>query len=129
MVIYLRQEGRGIGLGNKVRAYALQAEGLDTFEANRRLGFPDDARRYDIAAAMLRALGVKSIDLMTNSPAKLDGLARHGVQVRRVPSPATLQPHNRGYLQSKKDHTGHLIEALDGPAPAVAEEDGSVKAG
>jgi GTP cyclohydrolase II len=117
VLLYLRQEGRGIGLGNKIRAYALQAEGLDTYEANRRLGFPDDLRRYDVAAEMLRQLGVRSVDLVTNNPDKLAALDRAGIRVRRrvaLPSPAN--PHNIGYLEAKRGRTGHLIE-LDGEAP------------
>ncbi|HET7787903.1 MAG TPA: GTP cyclohydrolase II [Myxococcales bacterium] len=110
-VIYLRQEGRGIGLGNKIRAYALQARGADTYEANRALGFQDDLRRYDIAAEMLKQLGVQSIDLITNNPLKIAGLAAEGVQVRRrIASVAQTNPHNIGYLRTKRERTGHLIE-------------------
>ena len=111
ILLYLRQEGRGIGLGNKIRAYALQAQGHDTYEANRLLGFPDDLRRYDMAAEMLRLLGVRAVDLITNSPQKLAGLAAEGIVVRRriqLPSPAN--PHNVGYLRVKRERTGHLIE-------------------
>jgi GTP cyclohydrolase II len=110
-VIYLRQEGRGIGLGNKIRAYALQARGADTFEANRALGFGDDLRRYDIAACMLRQLGVGSIELITNSPQKMSALQAEGISVRgRIPSLAPTNPHNIGYLRSKRERKGHLIE-------------------
>ncbi len=110
-VIYLRQEGRGIGLGNKIRAYALQARGADTYEANRQLGFPDDLRRYDIAACMLKQLGVRSIDLITNNPLKIAGLENMGIQVRhRIASTAQVNPHNLGYLMTKRERTGHLIE-------------------
>jgi GTP cyclohydrolase II/3,4-dihydroxy 2-butanone 4-phosphate synthase/GTP cyclohydrolase II len=115
-VIYLRQEGRGIGLGNKIRAYALQAHGIDTYEANRQLGFGEDLRRYDIAACMLEQLGVLSIDLITNNPLKLKGLEEQGIRVRRrIPSVATSNPHNIGYLRTKRERSGHLIElgALD----------------
>ena len=111
VLLYLRQEGRGIGLGNKIRAYALQAEGHDTYEANRLLGFPDDLRRYDVAAEMLRVLGVRSVDLVTNNPQKIAQLEAAGIPVRRriaLPSPAN--PHNVGYLQAKRERTGHLIE-------------------
>jgi GTP cyclohydrolase II/3,4-dihydroxy 2-butanone 4-phosphate synthase/GTP cyclohydrolase II len=112
-VLYLRQEGRGIGLGNKIRAYALQAGGADTYEANRALGFEDDLRRYDVAACMLKQLGVRSIDLITNNPLKLAGLAGEGIEVRRrIPSLATANPHNLGYLRTKRERTGHLIELL-----------------
>src|SRR6266540_1033848 len=115
VLVYLRQEGRGIGLGNKIRAYALQAQGgLDTYEANRRLGFPDDLRRYDIAAEMLRLLGVRSVALVTNNPLKLEGLQRAGMPVRRrVALPSPSNPHNIGYLQTKRARTGHLIEIDD----------------
>src|SRR5438128_6449194 len=110
-VIYLRQEGRGIGLGNKIRAYALQARGADTYEANRALGFADDLRRYDIAASILKQLGVASVDLITNNPLKISGLEKEGVRVRkRIASVAPLNPHNAGYLRTKRDRTGHLIE-------------------
>jgi GTP cyclohydrolase II len=110
-VVYLRQEGRGIGLGNKIRAYALQARGADTYEANRALGFSDDLRRYDVAAAILKQLGVKSVDLITNNPLKLAGLAAEGIPVRRrIPSAAKTNPHNAGYLRTKRERTGHLIE-------------------
>ena len=112
-VLYLRQEGRGIGLGNKIRAYALQAGGADTYEANRALGFEDDLRRYDVAACILKQLGVRSIDLITNNPLKLAGLAAEGIDVRRrIPSLATANPHNLGYLRTKRERTGHLIELL-----------------
>ena len=110
-VIYLRQEGRGIGLGNKIRAYALQARGADTYEANRALGFGDDLRRYDIAAQMLKHLEVRSVDLITNNPLKIAGLQSEGVEVRRrIPSLAQSNPHNIGYLRTKRERTGHLIE-------------------
>jgi GTP cyclohydrolase II/3,4-dihydroxy 2-butanone 4-phosphate synthase/GTP cyclohydrolase II len=110
-VIYLRQEGRGIGLGNKIRAYALQAAGADTYEANRQLGFGDDLRRYDVAACMLKQLGVRSIDLITNNPLKIASLEHGGITVRRrIPSSAKSNPHNIGYLRTKRERTGHLIE-------------------
>ncbi len=111
VLLYLRQEGRGIGLGNKIRAYALQAQGHDTYEANRLLGFPDDLRRYDVAADMLRLLGVRSVELVTNNPQKIAALEEAGVPVRRrirLPSPSN--PHNLAYLRVKRERTGHLIE-------------------
>ena len=111
VLLYLRQEGRGIGLGNKIRAYALQAQGHDTYEANRLLGFPDDLRRYDVAADMLRLLGVRSIELVTNNPLKLAGLQEAGVKVRgRIQLPSPSNPHNVEYLRTKRERTGHLIE-------------------
>jgi GTP cyclohydrolase II len=121
VLLYLRQEGRGIGLGNKIRAYALQAQGHDTYEANRLLGFPDDLRRYDAAADMLRLLGVRSVELVTNNPLKVAGLEEAGVKVRRrvqLPSPAN--PHNVEYLRVKRERTGHLIEVDDDHEPAAA---------
>jgi GTP cyclohydrolase II len=111
VVLYLRQEGRGIGLGNKIKAYALQAQGMDTYEANRKLGFPDDLRSYDIAAEMLRLLRVRSVDLITNNPLKIAGLVAEGIQVRgRIPSRTEHNPHNVDYLRTKRERTGHLIE-------------------
>jgi GTP cyclohydrolase II len=118
-VLYLRQEGRGIGLGNKIRAYALQAQGYDTYQANQALGFPDDLRRYDVAADMLRLLGVKSVDLITNNPLKVAGLAEAGVAVRRrIPLPSPANPHNVNYLRVKRERTGHLIQTDDDVAQA-----------
>ena len=113
-VLYLRQEGRGIGLGNKIRAYALQARGADTYQANRELGFGDDLRSYDIAACMLKQLGVASVDLITNNPQKIAALETEGVKVRaRIPSVAAANPHNIGYLRTKRERSGHLIELGD----------------
>jgi len=110
-VIYLRQEGRGIGLGNKIRAYELQSRGADTYEANRQLGFQDDLRRYDVAADILKHFGPSSIDLITNNPLKIEGLESEGIAVRRrIPSVASFNPHNIGYLRTKRERTGHLIE-------------------
>src|SRR2546423_8848348 len=118
-LIYLRQEGRGIGLGNKIRAYALQARGADTYEANRALGFGDDLRHYDVAAQMLKHLQVRSIDLITNNPAKIAALESEGVAVRRrIPSLAKTNPHNIGYLKTKRERTGHLIELAEQKTPA-----------
>ena len=110
VLVYLRQEGRGIGLGNKIRAYALQARGHDTYQANRLLGFEDDLRSYDVAADMLQLLGVRSVQLITNNPLKLEGLTRAGVKVRRrVALPSPSNPHSEGYLRVKREQTGHLI--------------------
>ncbi len=113
VILYLRQEGRGIGLGNKIKAYALQAKGMDTYEANRELGFPDDLRRYDVAAEMLRMLGVLSVDLVTNNPLKIAGLVDEGIAVRRrIPARANHTAHNREYLKAKRERSGHLIEVV-----------------
>ena len=108
-VLYLRQEGRGIGLGNKIRAYAKQDEGLDTVDANLALGFEDDQRGYQMAADMLRDLGVESVALMTNNPRKVEGLESGGVKVsRREPHEVEAHEHNRAYLKTKQDRLGHL---------------------
>jgi len=112
VVVYLRQEGRGIGLGNKIRAYALQAEGKDTVEANVALGFEPDQRRYDAAVAILADLGVASIALMTNNPDKLAALEAAGVNVvRHVPHWVAENEHSRDYLEVKRDKMGHLPAA------------------
>lgn len=110
VVVYLRQEGRGIGLGNKVRAYALQNEGVDTVDANRLLGFADDARRYDVAADILRDLGVHRVSLMTNNPSKVRGLEAGGIQIaERVALRAEPNEHNADYLAVKARKMGHSL--------------------
>ncbi len=109
VLLYLRQEGRGIGLANKLRAYALQDRGLDTVEANRRLGFVDDARDYNLAAAMLRTLGVTQVRLLTNNPGKVAGLQAAGIEVvDRVAHHMPANPHNQDYLATKRRKSGHL---------------------
>ena len=109
VLLYLRQEGRGIGLANKIRAYQLQDRGFDTVDANRRLGFADDNRDYGLAAAMLRALGVREVRLLTNNPAKLAGLAAAGVRVaERVAHHMPTNPHNADYIATKQGRSGHL---------------------
>jgi GTP cyclohydrolase II len=114
MVLYLRQEGRGIGLLNKLRAYALQDDGLDTVDANMALGFRDDERDYGIAAHMLTLLEVRSIRLMTNNPRKLAGLRDLGITVNgRIPLVIPANDHNRPYLETKALRSGHLID-IDG---------------
>ena len=116
ILLYLRQEGRGIGLTNKIRAYALQDRGYDTIDANRALGFADDQRDYRVAADMLRALGPKSVRLITNNPLKLDGLRRHGIKVSgRVPSVSSPNRHNIEYLRTKKVRAGHWLNVADAP--------------
>ncbi len=111
ILLYLRQEGRGIGLTNKIRAYALQDHGMDTVEANVALGFRDDERDYAIAAHMLDSLGVQSVRLMTNNPRKLDGLRELGVDVvDRIPLVMPANRYNRRYLSTKARKSGHLIE-------------------
>ena len=110
-VFYLRQEGRGIGLINKVRAYALQDRGLDTVEANRALGFRDDERDYAIAAHMIHSLGIRSVRLMTNNPDKVRQLQDLGVEVAgRIPHVMPSNPHNRFYLETKASRSGHYID-------------------
>lgn len=111
VLLYLRQEGRGIGLANKLKAYALQERGLDTVEANLRLGFPADLRDYGIGAQILVDLGVKRIDLLTNNPRKIVGLEAYGLQIaRRVPVQVRPNRHNRRYLSTKRDKLGHLLD-------------------
>jgi GTP cyclohydrolase II/3,4-dihydroxy 2-butanone 4-phosphate synthase/GTP cyclohydrolase II len=108
VVVYLRQEGRGIGLGNKIRAYALQNEGKDTVEANQALGFDPDLRSYELAAAILRDLDVRSVALMTNNPEKLRALEQAGVPVvERVPHWVDESQHNQDYLAVKRSKLGH----------------------
>jgi len=118
MVIYLQQEGRGIGLANKIAAYSLQEKGLDTVDANRALGLPDDCREYSAVGHILQELGVKSIRLMTNNPRKINELAALGINVvDRVPCLIKAQKYNKGYLSAKQKRMKHILEeeeALEG---------------
>jgi GTP cyclohydrolase II len=110
VLLYLRQEGRGIGLVNKLRAYRLQDQGFDTLEANRRLGLPAEARDFPVAARMLELLGVRELRLLTNNPAKVAALEAAGVAVaERVPHQLPANPHNARYLATKRDAAGHLL--------------------
>ena len=112
VLIYLRQEGRGIGLVNKIRAYRLQDQGLDTVEANRRLGFEDDPRNYDFAVEVLRALAIESVALITNNPAKIEGLRAGGVEISRtLPLVIAPTPDTAGYLEAKAARLGHRLGA------------------
>lgn len=114
VILYLRQEGRGIGLGNKIRAYALQDDGRDTVEANHELGFPADARSYDVAAAILSELNVSSVKLLSNNPTKREALQSLGIDVvERVPLVIDAQEHNQYYLQTKADRMGHNYQSDD----------------
>lgn len=113
VVLYLRQEGRGIGLANKLRAYALQDEGLDTVEANLRLGFAPDLRNFEVAARMFDQLGVTGVRLITNNPRKMATLEKHGVKiVERVPARIEPQSENERYLATKVLKLGHQIDWL-----------------
>jgi 3,4-dihydroxy 2-butanone 4-phosphate synthase/GTP cyclohydrolase II len=113
ILLYLGHEGRGIGLTNKLRAYHLQDQGADTIEANERLGLPGDARSYRCATCLLSALGVSSVRMLTNSPAKISELEALGVAVmERVPLEVTPNDHNRRYLRTKKERLGHLLRGV-----------------
>jgi 3,4-dihydroxy 2-butanone 4-phosphate synthase / GTP cyclohydrolase II len=117
ILLYLRQEGRGIGLTNKISAYALQEQGLDTVEANLALGLPEDMRNYRAAAEMLLDLGVWRARLLTNNPAKVEGLESYGVEVvERMPLSMSPNPSNLGYLRTKREKMGHLF-----PEPVALE--------
>jgi GTP cyclohydrolase II len=122
-LVYLRQEGRGIGLINKVRAYALQDIGLDTVEANLALGFRDDERDYAIAAHMLKSLAIRSVRLMTNNPAKIRQLTQYGLKVSgRIPHVIPSNPYNRFYLETKASRSGHFID-LAGKSRLLEQSD------
>jgi GTP cyclohydrolase II len=111
MVLYLRQEGRGIGLTNKIRAYSLQDQGMDTVEANLALGFRDDERDYAVAAHMLESLKIQSVRLITNNPKKIQQLTDYGIQVTdRIPHVMEPNQYNRFYLETKAAKSGHLID-------------------
>jgi len=116
MVLYLRQEGRGIGLTNKIRAYSLQDAGLDTVEANLALGFRDDERDYAVAAHMIQSLKIQSVQLMTNNPKKIEQLTQHGVKVNgRIPHILPPNEHNIFYLQTKASKSGHMLDFFGKP--------------
>jgi GTP cyclohydrolase II len=130
VVLYLRQEGRGIGLANKIRAYALQALGADTVEANELLHLPVDAREYDTAAAMLRELGIESIELMTNNPLKIDGLRELGIVVeKRLPMLVAANPFSAAYLEAKRRRMQHEIpsNALNARVESPPSDEGNGK--
>ncbi len=111
VLLYLRQEGRGIGLINKLRAYRLQDQGFDTVDANNRLGLPTEARDFPVAARMLDLLGIRAIRLMTNNPEKVRALEAEGVAIaERVPHQLPANPHNSRYLDTKRDRAGHLLK-------------------
>ena len=113
IILYLAQEGRGLGLGNKLRTYQLQEAGLDTVDANAALGFDDDERDYGVAARMLEMLRIQRIVLLTNNPTKLDGLARSGIEITgRLPVEAPVNSDNARYLAAKAARAGHLIGSL-----------------
>ena len=113
VVLYMRQEGRGIGLCNKLRAYALQERGLDTVEANLHLGYPPDLRDYGIGAQILADLGVKKLRLLTNNPKKVAGLSGYGLEiVEQVPIEVEPNPYNVRYLKAKKEKLGHRLNKV-----------------
>ena len=114
VILYLRQEGRGIGLGNKIRAYALQDQGRDTVDANHELGFPADARTYDVAAEILKQLGLSAVKLMSNNPAKREAIEALGIEItERLPLAIDAQSHNMAYLETKANRMGHNYQADD----------------
>ncbi|VVB97983.1 Riboflavin biosynthesis protein RibBA [uncultured archaeon] len=110
IIIYLDQEGRGIGLVNKIKAYELQDKGYDTLEANHQLGFEGDARKYDAAAKILKKMGIRRIRLITNNPKKVEGMKMNGIEIiERVPLVIKPNEYNERYLKTKKEKMGHLI--------------------
>ncbi len=124
IVLYMRQEGRGIGFINKIKAYQLQDEGYDTFRANELLGFKRDERDYDLAAHMLKSLHVRSIRLMTNNPAKIKDLQLHGIKITgRIPVIVPPNQYDRFYLETKK-RAGHLLDKNEPEEILEQSEDG-----
>jgi GTP cyclohydrolase II len=114
LVVYLRQEGRGIGLGNKVKAYALQDSGMDTYEANHQLGFDADERDYSMAVSILKFFNVISLFLITNNPEKIRDIREHGIEIiKRVPVEIKPTEFSEKYLHTKRDRGGHMLDNLD----------------
>ena len=110
IIFYLQQEGRGIGLSNKIRAYKLQDDGFDTVEANHQLGFHEDERNYEIVSAMANHLKIKSMDLMTNNPKKIDAIEKSGLKINKtIPIKSETNDHNKSYLNTKAKKLGHLM--------------------
>jgi 3,4-dihydroxy 2-butanone 4-phosphate synthase/GTP cyclohydrolase II len=110
VILYMKQEGRGIGLVNKLKAYKLQEDGMDTVEANIHLGFPMDKRDYGVGAQILRYLGITRLKLISNNPRKRAGLAGYGIEiVETIPIQIPSNPHNQRYLQTKRDKLGHEL--------------------
>jgi GTP cyclohydrolase II len=125
VILYLAQEGRGLGLANKMRTYQLQDDGLDTFDANTTLGFDDDERDYGVAVRMLQMLGCTRVVVLTNNPAKLEGLAKAGIEIAdRMPLEAPINADNRRYLTAKASRAGHH---LDHVMAALAESGETVE--
>jgi GTP cyclohydrolase II len=123
ILLYMRQEGRGIGLLNKIRAYSLQDGGLDTVDANLALGFRDDERDYAVAAHMLASLTVRSVQLLTNNPKKVSELEKHGIKIsQRIPHVIPANEHNRFYLETKANRSGHYID-FSGKAHLSEQDD------
>ena len=122
ILVYLRQEGRGIGLGNKIKAYALQDKGLDTVEANHQLGFHGDERDYSVAVSILRYYDIRSLKLITNNPLKIKSLRMNGIDVtERVPIEIEPNKYSRDYLITKRDKTGHMLSHLDNIQPRLVD--------
>jgi 3,4-dihydroxy 2-butanone 4-phosphate synthase/GTP cyclohydrolase II len=118
VLVYLSHEGRGIGLLNKLRAYELQEQGLDTVDANLELGFPADLRDYGIGAQILADLGLSSLRLLTNNPKKIVGLEAYGLTLQdQIPIAPMANPHNEAYLRTKRDRLGHRLRGLDDAQP------------
>jgi 3,4-dihydroxy 2-butanone 4-phosphate synthase / GTP cyclohydrolase II len=123
VLVYMRQEGRGIGLEAKLKAYRLQDQGMDTVEANQALGFPADLREYGLGAQILRYLGVRKLRLLTNNPKKIAGLSGYGLELlEQVPLATPPTAENVRYLRTKRDKLGHYLEGVEGRAPTPPED-------
>ncbi|NKC12050.1 MAG: GTP cyclohydrolase II [Gammaproteobacteria bacterium] len=123
VILYLRQEGRGIGIANKIRAYCLQEEGMNTVETNKLLGFPADMRTYGSAAGKLKELSIHEVRLLTNNPAKIEALEEHGIKVvSRVPLEVYAKPENWNYLETKRTEMNHMLNLDRQPMESLSDE-------